>query len=133
MKKVDQTVWRETGFIAAFTLVLSMLMEAVFLVVHAWDVTVLLGNLLGAFAAVLNFFLMGLTVQAATAKEEKQARMTMTLSQRGRLVILFAAAVVGVLLPCFHTVAVLAPLFFPRIAIPLRPFMDQKAHKKEGG
>jgi hypothetical protein len=39
------------------------------------------------------------------------------------MLMIFAVAAIGVLLSCFHTVAVLLPLFFPRIAIALRPLI----------
>ncbi len=126
MKKIDRTVLTETGYIALSVLILSALMQAVFLAVGAWDGAVLLGNLLGGTAAIANFFLMGLTVQAATAKDEKGAKAAMRSSQSLRTVFLFAAAALGVLLPCFDTIASLLPLFFPRIAIAFRPLVGRK-------
>ena len=126
MSKIDPTIKRETGYIAVCVLVGSMLLEAVFLIIGKWDYTVLLGNLLGGIAAVGNFFLMGLTVQSAVLKAEKEAKDTMKLSQTLRTFLLFAAAAVGVLLPCFNTVAVLVTLFFPRIAVAVRPLLDRK-------
>ena len=56
MKKVDSTIIKETIFVASVTLVLSALMQSVFLIIGKWDYDVLLGNLLGGVAAVLNFF-----------------------------------------------------------------------------
>lgn len=126
MKKVDQAVQRETMYIAYSVLILSLLMEAVFLIIGQWDYTVLLGNLLSAGTAVLNFFLMGLTIQAATQMDEQAAKNRMKLSQSLRMLLLFAAATVGVLAPCFHIAAVLIPLFFPRIAILFRPLFMKK-------
>ncbi len=126
MKKIDRTVLTETGYIALSVLILSALMQAVFLAVGAWDGAVLLGNLLGGAAAITNFFLMGLTVQAATAKDEKSAKAAIRLSQSLRTVFLFTAAALGVLLPCFDTIASLLPLFFPRIAISFRPLVGRK-------
>ena len=126
MKKIDRTVLTETGYLALSVLILSALMQAVFLAVGAWDGAVLLGNLLGGAAAITNFFLMGLTVQAATAKDEKGAKAAMRSSQSLRTVFLFAAAALGVLLPCFDTIASLLPLFFPRIAISFRPLVGRK-------
>ena len=64
---------------------------------------------------------MGITVQSAVNKEDKEARSTMKMSQTLRTFMLFAAAALGVLLPCFHTVTSLIPLFFPRVAIALKP------------
>ncbi len=121
MKKIDKVVRNETGYIAAWVAVFSILMQAVFLIFQKWDYTVLLGNFLGAGVAVLNFFLMGLTVQAATAKSEKEAKGMMKLSQSLRTLLLFTAAVIGAAVPCFQIIASLLPLFFPRIAIAFRP------------
>lgn len=126
MRPIDKTVQRETGYIAVSVLLLSVLLQAVFLVIGRWDYTVLLGNLLSGGAAVLNFFLMGLTVQEATTREEKNARSLMKLSQSLRTVALFAAAALGVLLNCFNTVTALVPLFFPRIAVAFRPLIGKK-------
>lgn len=128
--KADPTVRRETRYILLMTALLSVLMQAVFLVLGYWDYTVLLGNLLSGGVAVLNFYLMGLSVQKAVQREEKPAKDLMKTSQTLRMFMLFAAAALGVLLKCFNTVAALVPLFFPRIAIALRPLMDKK---KEGG
>ena len=111
MSGIDETVKRESVYIAAFVGVLSVLMQAVFLVAGHWDYTVLCGNLLSAAAAVGNFFLMGLTVQKALGKGEKEAADTMRLSQRLRLLLLFVVVAVGAAAPCFHTLAVIIPLF----------------------
>ena len=73
LSKIDPTVKRMTCYIAACVLVLSLLMEAVYLILGAWEMPVLWGNLLGAFAAVLNFFLMGLTIQRSLRFSEEDA------------------------------------------------------------
>ena len=121
MKKVDATVIKETYYIAVLTFLLSVVLQSVYLVIGKWDYTVALGNLLGYIASVGNFFLMGLTVQAALDKDEKDAKSFIKLSQTGRLFLMFAIAVVGYLLPIFSTVAVIIPFLFPRIAVALRP------------
>ena len=120
MKKVDSTVLKETSYIAALTLVLSLLMQSVFLVAGMWDITVLLGNLLGIVAAVGNFFLMGITVQSALGREEKQIKNLMKLSQMGRMLLLFGVALIGYLVPLFNIIAVVVPFLFPRIAVTVR-------------
>ena len=68
--RIDSTVRLETRRISAGTLILSVLMEAIHLLGGWWDYTVLPGNLIGAGIAVLNFFLMGLTVQQAVDEDE---------------------------------------------------------------
>ena len=126
MKKVDSTIIKETVYILAFTLIFSVLMQAVFLIIGKWNYTILLGNLLGGLAAVGNFFLMGLSVQSALGKDEKDAKSPMKVSQMLRTLLLFIVAVVGHVAPCFNLLAVVIPYIFPRIAIALRPLFEKK-------
>lgn len=126
MSKIDAVVIKETKYIALWVIILSVLMEAVFFILGEWDYTVILGNTLSGGAAVLNFFLMGITVQKALEKEEKDARARMKASQLYRFLLLLVIVVIGVALPCFHMWAVIPPVFFPRIAIALRPLFDKK-------
>ena len=126
MQKVDSTVIKETKYIALWVLILSALMQAVFLVISRWNYTVLLGNLLTGSFSVLNFFLMGISVQRALDKEEKDARNALKLSRTYRSLALFVVAVIGVVLPVFDRWAVIIPLFFPGIAVYLRPLFDKK-------
>ena len=124
MKKVNAAVKKETTYILLWVLVLSALMQAVFLVLRQWDIMVLAGNALSGAAAVLNFFFMGLTVQKALEKDEKEAKTAMKLSQTYRMLFLIAVAAVGASL--LNLWAVIIPLFFPRVAISFRPLFDKK-------
>ena len=126
MKKIDRTVLNETVYIATVTLILSVLMQAVFLILNKWNITVLLGNLLGGVATVANFLLMGITVQNAVVMEEKEARKLVKVSQSGRLFMMFLVALIGHLVPVFNLLAVIIPFIFPRIAVMLRPLFDKK-------
>ncbi|MBE7021905.1 MAG: hypothetical protein E7414_01635 [Ruminococcaceae bacterium] len=130
IKKIDKTVWKETQYIAYGILLLSTLLQAVFLIIGKWNYTVLLGNLLSGAVAVLNFFLMGLTVQNALSKEEKDAKTAMKVSQLYRNLLLLAVAVLGLTLSCFNSWTTLIPLFFPRVAIAFRPLFDKKSFKR---
>ena len=120
LNKVDPTVRKETGFIAGFVLVGSLAMEAVYLLLGAWTLPVLLGNLLGAALAVGNFLLMGLTIQKALGKSEEDAKKLMKLSQQLRMLMLLVGCVLGSALACCDLVATLIPLLFPRIAVMIR-------------
>lgn len=118
MLKVNNTVIKETQYIAVFSIVLSLLMQAVFLIVlRRFDYTVVLGNILGLLIAVGNFFFLGLGVQKAVEKDEKGAKSVLRFSQTIRFFAIFAIAAIGVLLDCFNDIAVIVPIFFPRIAI----------------
>lgn len=124
--QVGSVVKNETKYIAAITAILTVLMQAVFLVLKVWDWTVLVGGIFGAFFAVLNFFLLGLTVQKAVKKSEDDARKTMKASQTYRNLMILVVALLGIYLPCFNMWSVIVPLLFPRIAIALRPAFDKK-------
>ena len=131
MRKIDPTVLKETKYVARVVILLSAAMEAVFLALGKWDYTVLLGNALGALAAVGNFLLMGITIQNSLDMDAQDAAKRMKLSQILRMLMLMILAVLGVTLKCFDTLAVLLALFFPRIAIALRPLLDRKGGTRE--
>ncbi|MBQ5960990.1 MAG: ATP synthase subunit I [Firmicutes bacterium] len=118
--KLDPVVKKETGYIALWTLILSVLMEAVFLILRKWNLPVLFGNLLGGGAAIGNFLLMGMTLTRALTMEQKKAKMTAIISQIGRYLLLALAMVLGFKLPFLNPWATLIPLLFPRFAIMLR-------------
>ncbi len=129
MKKIDATVVKETKYIAVWMLIFSAVMQAVFLIIGKWNYTVLLGNLLSGTVSVLNFLLMGLTVQKAIKQDVKDAKSSMRFSQLYRTLILLVVAILGAVLPCFNLWAVVIPFLFPRIAIALRPAFDKKKNK----
>ena len=126
MVKVDKVILKETKYIALWVIIFSLIMEAVFLIINKWDYTVLLGNLLSGAVGVLNFFLMGLGVQKAVMQEEKEAKQTMKVSNLMRMFLIFVTVVVGVTVSVFNNWAVIIPIFFPRIAILLRPLFDKR-------
>ena len=129
-------------------------MVLVFLLVRKFDYTVLLGAIWGTFAAVLNFFLMALSVQrmaeamsgvslpyyeekdaqaedadhvpkkdepkkdiSAEVPEIKQAKRRMQASYTGRMLLMGAAGILGILLPFFHSLAALLPFLFPQFVV----------------
>lgn len=126
MIKADETVKRETVYIAYFCIVLSVLMQAIFIVLKKWDYTVVLGNLLSFFVAVFNFYLMGIAVQKAVSMDVSDAKKIMKSSQGLRNILMFVVLAIGVTAPVFNTVSVIVPVFFPRIAISFRPFIKDR-------
>lgn len=144
MKKIDPIVLKETGFVALVTLILSMLMQSVFLIIDhfndgTWTYLVLIGNIIGYIASVGNFFLMGLTVQKALGKGEKEAANIVKLSQMARMLMLFLIALAGYLVDTFvfktfcvgFVVALILPYMFPRIAVMLRPLASKIKQRRE--
>lgn len=131
LAKIDPTVKRMTGYIAACVLVLSALMEAVYLVIGAWDPTVLWGNLLGGAVAVLNFFLMGLTIQRSLTFSEEDAKKLIRVSQSLRMLMILVFCAIGAAAPCFDLLAVALPQFFPRIGTMLWPKLEKRSKTDE--
>ena len=58
MKQLDKAVVHESLYVAAWVLILSAIMQAVFLLIGKWDLRVLYGNLLSGALSILNFFFM---------------------------------------------------------------------------
>ena len=119
--KIDRVVLRETRFVAVGTVFFSALLQLAFLAIGAWDLAVLLGTLLSAGAGVLNFLLLGVTVQRALAVgDAERAKAMLRLSQRLRMLALLAVLAVGVALSVFSSVAVVVSVFFPRMTLIVR-------------
>ena len=114
--KVQKAVIEETLHIAAGVLIADVIMCVIFALCRRFDYTVVLGALLGTVFAVGNFFLLGLTVQKAVEKGENVKRF-MHGSYTGRMLLYVAWIVMGVLIPCFHPLAAIIPLFMPQIVI----------------
>ena len=128
---MDPAVKKETGYIVVWVVLLSLVMEGVFLIIGQWDLSVLFGNLGGAAVAVGNFFLMALIATRAVNRavekgkpEEAAARVKATATVR----LLGCLAICVILIAVFKTnlFATVIPLLFPRIGIAFRPMIDRK-------
>ena len=132
--KIDRTVKKETLYICAGMIIMSALMEAVFVIIDKeWWPKVLFSNLLIGVAMILNFFLMGLTVQKAVSYgDENKAKNLMKISQGLRFLAMAGIIAVGALLSDirgkapFSFWALIPPLFFNRITMMIRGFMIKK-------
>ncbi len=122
---IQPAVKKETKKVAVCTAIGVALMWIVFAVLHGimpgkvpLDYTVLLGGICGGFIAVLNFFLMGLTVQkVAAASDEDLARSKMKASYSQRMMLQMLWVVAAIVAPCFQFAAGIIPLLFPGIGI----------------
>ena len=127
MSGMDPAVKKETGYIAVWVLLLSVIMEAVFLVIGKWDWPVLWGNLGGAAIAVGSFFLLAYTVgKAVSSGKPDQAAKRVKASAGLRLI--GSGALCALLIGAAGTdvFATVIPLLFPRIGIMFRPMIDRK-------
>ena len=127
MAEMDPAVKKETGYIAAWVVLLSLLMEAVFLIIRQWDLSVLFGNLGSAVIVIGNFFLLALVVSKAVAQGQPDKAAARVKASAGlRLIGMGAlcALLIGVLKT--NVFATLIPLLFPRIGLLFRPMIDRK-------
>lgn len=124
-KNIQPAVKKETKNVAIYTSVGVVLMWIVFFILHmvipekvVFDYTVILGGIGGGFIAVLNFFLLGLTVQkVASSDDEEFARKFMKSSYSQRMMMQAVWIVVAIAAPCFQFVAGMIPLLFPGAGI----------------
>lgn len=114
-------VKKETKRIALATCSGTIVMWIVFGILHLimpakvpFDYTVILGGLGGTFVAVLNFFMMGMTVQkVAASTDEDAARMRMKASYSQRMLLQMLWVIAAIAIPCFQFLAGIIPLLFP--------------------
>ncbi len=123
--KLQKTILKETLRIALGTVCLSVLMNIIILLLNIWDVSALMGTLLGAGIAIINFLLLGVTVQliADNPDSEKRNKLKLQLSYSLRMLLVLAAIAVGVISDYFLWVCVVLPVFFPRITIAIMQIM----------
>ena len=133
MREIQPAVKKETQNVAAATGIGVILMWIVFAILHMvnpdsvpFDYTVILGGICGGIVAVLNFFLMGLTVQkVASQTDEDTARTQMKASYSQRLMLQILWIILAIAAPCFQFAAGIAPLLFPSIGIKLRALVKK--------
>jgi len=124
---MDPAVKKETGYAAVWVVLLSLIMQAVFLVLRKWDLSVLAGNALGGGLAVGNYWLLGRTVSRALAQgKPEEAARRVKASAGLRLLGCAAGCVLGIALLKTNVYATLIPLLFPRIGLMFRPMIDRK-------
>ena len=149
---IQPAVKQETKKIAMGVCLMAILMVGVYLIIGRFSAAVLLGTLLGAGFAILNFFLMALSVQQAAEKmngvqlppeeepeegrepaktelspQARQARRNMQLSYTGRMALLVAMAAIAYFVPGIDPVPALLAQLFPRLTI----FIEGLLLKKE--
>lgn len=118
--KPQETVLRETRRIAVGVFSMLAIMLVVYAVMGRFSLAVVLGGLIGSLYAVLNFLLLGMTVQkVAEMREgnEELARMQMKSSYNMRMVIMILLIVVAFALPFVDGLACMIPMLFPRLTI----------------
>lgn len=118
--KPQEAVLRETRRIAVGVFSMLAIMLVVYAVMGRFSLAVVLGGLIGSLYAVLNFLLLGMTVQKVAEMcegNEELARMQMKSSYNMRMVIMILLIVVAFALPFVDGLACMIPMLFPRLTI----------------
>jgi len=83
-----------------------------------FDYKVILGGILGGIVAVLNFLLLGLTVQKATSSDdEDMAKQVFKRSYRLRMLLQIIWGIIALVVPFINGAAGLIPLLMPTFII----------------
>lgn len=117
-EKPQQSIVKETKRIAVGTVIMLVVMLAVYAVLGKFTVGVLLGGLLGSTYAIFNFFMLGMTLQkAASMTDQQMAHMKVRSSYSTRMIGMLILAVVAFALPFVEGIPCLIALLFPRATI----------------
>ena len=135
---MDPAVKKETGYIAVWVILLSLIMEAVFLLLRKWDLSVLFGNIGGDVISIGNFFLMALIATRAMNRgvesgkpEEAAARVKATAMVRLLGCVLLCVLLIAVFKT--NVYATLIPMLFPRIGIVFWPKFNKNRGLEQAG
>lgn len=132
MAKLDPVVKKETLFIAWATMICNLIVQVVFLLCQEWDVSVLLGGVIGWLLCVFNFFLMSHDIQLAIETgDETQAKTKIRSSYTFRTLLQLAVVVLALVVDCIHWIPVVTSIFFPRIVISIRQLVERLLGKTE--
>ena len=117
-EKPQQSIVKETKRIAVGTVIMLVVMLAVYAVLGKFTVGVLIGGLLGSVYAIFNFFMLGMTLQkAASMTDQQMAHMKVRSSYSTRMIGMLVLAVVAFALPFVEGIPCLIALLFPRATI----------------
>lgn len=117
-EKPQQSIVKETKRIGVGTVIMLVVMLAVYAVLGKFTVGVLLGGLLGSAYAIFNFFMLGMTLQkAASMTDQQMAHMKVRSSYSTRMIGMLVLAVVAFALPFVEGIPCLIALLFPRATI----------------
>lgn len=128
--KPQKAVIHETVRIAVGVFAMVAVMIAVYAVIGKFRMNVLLGGLYTGLVTVMNFFIMGLTVQSVAEKAaekerteeemeslKKRMKAKMQVSYSYRMIFMFAMVIIGITVFEFDALATILPLVFPRFVI----------------
>jgi hypothetical protein len=129
------SVWKETGIVALGQTICVAVMVGVFALLGKYDISVLLGGIVGGILGIAYFLSMVICANIATkkalAQDVKGGQALMQTSYMLRMVGLFGALVLCALTKRFHLLALVLPIVFVRPIVGIADLLKRKGEKKE--
>ena len=128
------TAFRETAPVLLGQLLCTAVMIGIFALAGKFQLSVLLGGLVGALIAIANFFIMSFVANLAADKAEAQdvagGQKLIQLSYMGRMIGLFVVLILCAKSGYFHPLALVIPLAFTRPILTLAELLKKKGENK---
>ena len=127
---MDRSLLKEIKNMSVMLAICTLVMLAVFFVSGYGGLGAVFGSLIGYAAALLNYFLLALTIDVSV-KRKTSVQAFMGLSYTLRLAIIAAAVIFSIKSNYINYVAAVIPLVFPRIIIFITKAHRSKKHGDE--
>ncbi len=128
--KLDPEIKKDVGFMAVGCGVCSVIVAAVFAVIGKFDMSVLIGTVVGYILAFGNFVSMTYgVIKALETGDENAAKLKMKSSYTVRTIIMLAVMGASIVLDFIHWVPVIVSVFYPRVIITARNVWRGITHK----
>ena len=132
--KSKNTAFRETAPVLLGQLLCTAVMIGIFALAGKFQLSVLLGGLVGALIAIANFFIMSFVANLAADKAEAQdvagGQKMIQLSYMGRMLGMFLVLILCAKSGYFHVLALVLPLAFTRPILTIAEIFKQKGENK---
>jgi len=126
----QKVVWQQTAVVAVGEGLGVGAMLGIFALLGKFDMTVLLGGIVGGVMTILNFFIMAICVNIAADRAKDQnvakAKGIIKLSYFGRLLLLAVVLFAFLKSKLCNPIALVVPLIFSRITLTLWEFFRRK-------
>ena len=128
------TAFRETAPVFLGQLLCTAVMISIFALAGKFQLSVLLGGLVGALIATANFFIMSFVANLAADKAEAQdvagGQKMIQLSYMGRMLGMFLVLILCAKSGYFHVLALVLPLAFTRPILTIAEIFKKKGENK---
>ena len=128
------TAFRETAPVLLGQLLCTAVMIGIFALAGKFQLSVLLGGLVGALIAIANFFIMSFVANLAADKAEAQdvagGQKMIQLSYTGRMLGMFLVLILCAMSGYFHVLALVLPLAFTRPILTIAEIFKKKGENK---